>query len=41
VTHTAQVLAKLKQLNAGEIAAATTANFARLFGLKSELGVAP
>lgn len=37
VKHTAETLAELKSVTADEIAAATTANFARLFKLKREL----
>jgi TatD DNase family protein len=38
VAHTAGVLAQVKGVSAEEIAAATTANFARLFKLQKELG---
>ena len=37
VTHTAQTVAELKGVTADELAAATTANFARLFRLEQEL----
>lgn len=37
VTHTADTLADVKGVNAEEVAAATTANFARLFKLEREL----
>jgi TatD DNase family protein len=37
VTHTAETLAQVKGVQAQEIAAATSANFARLFGLEKEL----
>ena len=37
VTHTADTLARVKGIPAAEIAAATTANFARLFGLNRDL----
>ena len=41
VTHTAEALAQVKGVRPAEIAAATTANFARLFGLEKELAAMP
>jgi TatD DNase family protein len=38
VKHTAETLAQVKGVSPEEIAAATTANFMRLFGLDKELG---
>jgi len=39
VAHTAQTLAEVKGVSAEEIARATTANFARMFGLEKDLAV--